>query len=64
MSVSSKPRTSIFALNLGVGVDIGAVIKDESLDVEVAGCSVQIGHMVSISAFGSSFDIDFGRLFG
>lgn len=59
-----KAEASIFDLNLGVGVDTGAGIKDDSLDVRVAGCGVQIGRKVSISAFGSSFGIDFGRLFG
>lgn len=58
-----KAEASLFDLNLGVGVDTGAGIKDESLDVKVAGCGFQIGRKVSISVFGASFGIDFGRLF-
>jgi hypothetical protein len=59
-----KAEASLFDLNLGVGVDTGAGIKDDSLDVHVAGCGITIGRKVAISAFGSSFGIDFGRLFG
>ncbi|KAJ4163154.1 hypothetical protein NW754_014577 [Fusarium falciforme] len=59
-----KAEASIFDLNLGVGVDTGVGIKDDSLDLHLAGCGIQIGRKVSISAFGSSFGIDFGRLFG
>jgi hypothetical protein len=59
-----KAEASIFDLNLGVGVETGAGVKDGSLDVHVAGCGFQIGKKLSISVFGSSFGFDFGRLFG
>lgn len=59
-----KGSASIFNLNLGVGVETGAGIKDGSLDLHIAGCGIQIGRVVSISVFGASFGIDFGRLFG
>ncbi|KAI8605354.1 hypothetical protein EDD21DRAFT_432101 [Dissophora ornata] len=59
-----KAKASIFDLNLVVGVNTGARIKDESFEANVAGCGFQIGRKVSISAFGSSFGIDFGRLIG
>ncbi|KAF9177428.1 hypothetical protein BGZ51_008769 [Haplosporangium sp. Z 767] len=59
-----KAKASIFDLNLGVGVDSGIGIRDDSFDARVLGCGIQIGRKVSISAFGSSFGIDFGRLFG
>ncbi|KAM5358216.1 hypothetical protein ACJZ2D_015491 [Fusarium nematophilum] len=59
-----KAEASIFDLRLGVGVDTGFGVKDDSLDFHVAGCGIQIGRKVSISVFGSSFGIDFGRLFG
>lgn len=57
-----KGSASLFDLNLGVGVETGAGIKDGSLDLHVAGCGFQIGRKVSISVFGASFGIDFGRL--
>ncbi|KAF5001154.1 hypothetical protein FDECE_11051 [Fusarium decemcellulare] len=59
-----KAEASIFDLNLGAGVDTGVGIKDDSLALNLAGCGIQIGRKVSISVFGSSFGIDFGRLFG
>ncbi|KAF9200881.1 hypothetical protein BGZ49_008879 [Haplosporangium sp. Z 27] len=58
-----KAQASIFDLNLGLGVDTGFGIKDDSVDVHYAGCGFQFGRKVSVSAFGSSFGIDFGRLF-
>jgi len=58
-----KAKASIFDLDLGVGLETGAGIKNGSVDVHVAGCGVTIGKTMSISAFGSSFGIDFGRLF-
>lgn len=57
-------EASIFNLTLGVGLDTGAGIKDDSLEVKVAGCGMTVGRVVSISAWGSTFGIDFGRLFG
>jgi len=59
-----KAEASIFDLNLGLGVDTGLGIKDDSLGVKFAGCGFEIGRKVSISVFGSGFGIDFGRLFG
>ncbi|KAF8980009.1 hypothetical protein BGZ46_004772 [Entomortierella lignicola] len=58
-----KAQASIFDLNLGLGVDTGFGIKDDSVDVHYAGCGFQFGRKVSVSAFGSSFGIDFDRLF-
>ena len=59
-----KLKASVFDLNIGVGVETGAGIKDGSLDLHLAGCGFQIGRKVSISVFGGSFGIDFGPLFG
>ena len=59
-----KAEGSIFDLNLGIGVDTGAGIKDESLDIHALGCGFQVGRKVSISVFGNSFGLDFGRLVG
>lgn len=58
-----KAQASIFDLDLGVGVETGVGIKNGSFDAHVAGCGVSIGTIMSISAFGCSFGIDFGRLF-
>jgi hypothetical protein len=59
-----KAEASIFDLNLGIGVDTGFSIKDDCVGAKFAGCGFEIGRKVSISAFGSGFGIDFGRLFG
>ncbi|KAI1267790.1 hypothetical protein F5Y18DRAFT_271099 [Xylariaceae sp. FL1019] len=59
-----KAEASIFDLTLGLGVDSGAGIKDDSYSIEALGCGISIGRKVSISYYGSSFGIDFGRLFG
>lgn len=53
---------SIFKLKLGLGVDTGIGIKDDSVEVKVAGVGGTIGRVVSISVFNNSFGIDFGRL--
>ncbi|ETN44554.1 uncharacterized protein HMPREF1541_10224 [Cyphellophora europaea CBS 101466] len=58
-----KAEASVFDLELGVGVETGAGIKNGSIDAHVAGCGVTIGKRVSISAFGSSIGIDFGKFF-
>lgn len=56
-------QVSLFDLNLGVALDTEVGIKDDSLVIEALGCGFKIGRKVSISVFGSSFGIDFGRLF-
>ena len=58
-----KAQASVFDLNLGVGVETGLGLKDGSIDAHVLGCGITIGRKVGISAFGSSFAIDFGRFF-
>ncbi|KAF9336739.1 hypothetical protein BG006_007516 [Podila minutissima] len=59
-----KARASFLDFNLGVGIGTGTGIKDESFDFKVVGCGFQIGRKVSISVFGSTVGVDFGRLFG
>lgn len=53
---------SIFKLKLGLGVDTGIGIKDDSIEVKLAGTGVTVGRVLSISVFNNSFGIDFGRL--
>lgn len=52
---------SVFDLTLGVGVDTGVGIKDDSFTAEVLGCGITLGRKVGISVLGSSFGVDFGR---
>ncbi|KAF9537297.1 hypothetical protein EC957_008497 [Mortierella hygrophila] len=59
-----KAQASIFDAQLGLGVDTGVGIKDESVQLKVAGCGVTLGRKVAVSVFGTSFGVDFGRLFG
>ncbi|KAI1310681.1 hypothetical protein F5Y03DRAFT_403059 [Xylaria venustula] len=59
-----KAEASIFDLTLGLGVDSGSGIKDDSFTLEALGCGFTVGRKVAISFYGSSFGIDFGRLFG
>ncbi len=58
-----KGSASVFDLNLGVGVETGIGIKDGSLDLHAVGCGFQLGRKVSISVYGASFGVDFGRCF-
>ncbi|GAA6035078.1 hypothetical protein JCM8097_002173 [Rhodosporidiobolus ruineniae] len=59
-----KAQVSAFDLQIGLGVDTGFGVKDGSLTTEVAGCGFVIGKKVGISVLGSSFAVDFGKLFG
>lgn len=54
-------NASVFDLTLGVGVDTGVGIKDDSFTAEVLGCGITLGRKVGISVLGSSFGVDFGR---
>lgn len=56
-------QVSVFNITLGLGVDTGIGIKDDSVTFEVLGTGFQVGRVVSVSAVGSSFGIDFGRVF-
>ncbi|MCJ1376997.1 hypothetical protein MMC17_000087 [Xylographa soralifera] len=57
-------QASVFDLNIGLGVQTDIGLKDYSVGGHLAGCGFTVGKKTSISAFGSSFGIDFGRLFG
>lgn len=54
-------HASVFDLTLGVGIDTGAGIHDDSFEVKALGCGFTLGRKVGISVFGSSFGVDFGR---
>ncbi|KAF9570866.1 hypothetical protein EC968_001305 [Mortierella alpina] len=56
-----KADASIFEVQLGVGVDSGIGIKDDSLTAKVAGFGFSVGRKMSIEVFGSSFGVDFGK---
>jgi len=58
-------KASIFDLNLGIGANcqVGWSDDDKAVKVEVLGCGITIGRKVAISVFGSSFGVDFVRLF-
>ncbi|KAF9987714.1 hypothetical protein BGZ65_002228 [Modicella reniformis] len=59
-----KTQASIFDAQIGLGVDTGFGIKDDSVEVELAGCGITLGRKVGISVFGTNFSVDFGQLFG
>ena len=52
---------SIFDFNLGAGLSTGAGLKDESIELKLAGTGVTVGRKISISVFDNSFGIDFVR---
>ena len=56
-------KASVFDCTLGVGASTGGGVKDDSVKVEVLGTGITVGRKIGISVLGSSFGIDFGRLF-
>lgn len=52
---------SIFDFNLGAGLSTGAGLKDESIELKLAGTGVTVGRKISISVFDNSFGIDLVR---
>jgi hypothetical protein len=52
---------SIFDFDLGVGLTTGAGIKDNSVEVKLAGTGVTVGQKISISVFNNSFGLDLVR---
>jgi|GEM_PF-5748202 len=52
---------SIFDFDLGVGLSTGAGIKDNSIEVKLAGTGVTVGQKISISVFDNSFGLDLVR---
>ncbi|KAK5809322.1 hypothetical protein F5H01DRAFT_348987 [Linnemannia elongata] len=57
-----KAEASMFQVQLGVGVDTGIGIKDDSLSAKVGGFGFSVGRVMSIEVFGSSFGVDFGKV--
>lgn len=56
-------KASLFDLNLGLGLQTDIGVKDFSVGGHLAGCGFTVGKRTSISAWGSTFAIDLGRLF-
>ena len=54
-------EVSMFNFHLGAGVSTGAGIKDDSVNLKVAGCGVKVGRQVGISVFDNEFGVDFGK---
>lgn len=52
---------SIFDFNLGAGLSTGGGIKDESIQLKVAGTGISVGRKMSISVLDNSFGIDVVR---
>lgn len=59
-----QAEASIFDLTLGLGVESGIGLQDETIEVEYLGCGIMIGREVGVSVFGNKFAINLGRLFG
>ena len=55
---------SAFAVKLGLGINTGAGVKDNSVGFKALGCGLQLGQRTGISLFDNEVVIDFGRLFG
>ena len=54
-------HASVFDLTLGVGLDTGSGIKDDSFTLEFLGTGITFGRKVGISIAGTEFGVDFGR---
>ena len=46
---------------VGAGVSTGAGIKDDSLNLKLAGCGVKVGRKVGVSVFDNEIGVDFGK---
>jgi len=49
---------------VGAGVDFGAGIKDDSLELDLGVVDVKIGRKIGFGIMGNEFDIDLGKIFG
>ena len=47
--------------HVGAGVSTGAGIKDEAVQVKLAGCGFSIGRKVGVSVFDNEVGVDFGK---
>ena len=59
---SSAASPSAVDVKVGLGINTGAGVKDNSLSIKALGCGVQVGQKVGISFFDNEISIDFGRL--
>jgi hypothetical protein len=56
-------KASAFDCKLGLSASTGVGVRDDSVEVKALGTGITLGRKVGISVLGSSFGIDFGRLF-
>lgn len=49
-------------VKLGLGLNTGAGVKDNSLQAKVLGCGLSLGQKVGISLFDNEISIDFGKI--
>lgn len=47
--------------HLGAGVSTGAGIKDDALQVKVAGCGFSVGRKIGVSVLDNEIGVDFGK---
>jgi hypothetical protein len=55
---------SAFEVKLGLGINTGAGIKDNSVSFKALGCGLQIGQRFGISVFDNEVAVDLKRLMG
>ena len=51
-------------VRLGLGINTGAGIKDNSVGFKALGCGLQVGQRTGVSFFDNEITVDFKRLFG
>ena len=56
-------KASVFDGKIGLSAKTGVGVKDDSVEVKAFGTGITLGRKVGISVLGTSFGIDFGRLF-
>ena len=56
--------SSAVQVKLGLGINTGAGIKDNSVGFKALGCGLQLGQRTGISIFDNEVVVDFGKLFG
>ena len=47
--------------HVGAGLSTGAGIKDDAVQVKLAGCGFSVGRKVGVSVFDNELAVDFGK---